>query len=330
MPVRLDSVGVRIAARHDRAEKRVAIFDCLQHGLTKGAREELHSSDLVRNHHVTMLQRAPQRRHTHSLQLVECQPVLGHVNGARVAGGGKEGRRAVQRNDAEPFTCSFGAEVLRVEPSRAHAHRAHNLPNQRRLAYARRTGDEVCRLHVPLPQTRDVSHNGSTNIREAQVQKQGTTSSAARPRPPWSLLAVTIIAVLVPPAGALLTVRNLARVGHLDSRRAAELTAVVFSVYVIGYTILLLVASPNGQQPANISTGGSLAISLGTCLACYTAMRKPYVDWRLANPTARTGTWITAVGSAIVYTLAVSFAVAIVWLLIGLAAYLFHWSFGHV
>jgi NADH:ubiquinone oxidoreductase subunit 6 (subunit J) len=108
------------------------------------------------------------------------------------------------------------------------------------------------------------------------------------------------------------------------------LTVTVFALYSLGLTILLLLASPNGGRPAQISSGVSTVLSFGTAIACYMALRRPYLEWRIANPSARSSSWLTAVGTSLVYTFAISFAVAVVRLLIALVAYVFNWNVGQL
>ena len=127
-----------------------------------------------------------------------------------------------------------------------------------------------------------------------------------------------------------MTVRNLARVRHLDSRRATELTVTVFTLYAVGLTILLLLASPNGGQPGQLSPSVSTVLSFGTAIACYIVLRRPYLEWRAENPSVRASSWITAVVTSLVYTFAIAFAAALVRLFIALLSYLFGWHVGQL
>lgn len=162
------------------------------------------------------------------------------------------------------------------------------------------------------------------------MQKQGTTSSSVAPKQPWSVITVSVISFLLPPGGALLTVRNLARLRESERRRVGELTAAVFALYAFGFTVLLLLVAPNGGQPAPLAPGVSLVLSFGTALASYAVLQRPYLEWRNAHRTARLSSWVSALGSAILYTLALSLAVTLVRLAIGGLADIFHWGIGQI
>lgn len=162
------------------------------------------------------------------------------------------------------------------------------------------------------------------------MQTQGTTSSSVATKQPWSVITVSVIAFLLPPGGALLTVRNLARLRESDRRRAGELTAVVFALYAAGFTVLLLLVAPHGGDPAPLAPEVSLVLSIGTALASYLALQRPYQEWRTAHRTAKPASVLSALITAVLYTFAISLAVTLIRFAIGGLAYLFGWGFGQI
>lgn len=143
------------------------------------------------------------------------------------------------------------------------------------------------------------------------VQKQAAGEVAR----PWSLVIVTLIAFLLPAGGAVLAVRNMARLGEIDGRRAAELTVVTLAVFGAGYSVLVLAAQPNASQPPNISPAVTGLISVGVAAATFVFQRQAYAAWKRDHPGNVTAPWYTALGWSIVYqvlTLAVGIPVLII------------------
>ncbi len=131
----------------------------------------------------------------------------------------------------------------------------------------------------------------------------GTTASAREARPPWSPLSVAIIAFLLPAGGAMLTIRNLQRLGQLDQRAARELIAVVLLVCAVGYALLISYATKNANGFLQPDAGASAVLPFGFGLACFSAQRRPFRQWRSVNPSTRTSSWTGGIGVALVYML---------------------------
>lgn len=144
------------------------------------------------------------------------------------------------------------------------------------------------------------------------MQKQGSTTSGSRPSPPWSPLVVTVIAFLLPPGGAILAVRSMARIrGEQDSGRALREVVATVVVFTIGLTILATTAQSRGGDMPKVSPGASTVITVGTAVACYLILRPAYAEWRGKNPSQPPGSLLSAVGNAILFTLITVFAAAV-------------------
>jgi hypothetical protein len=131
------------------------------------------------------------------------------------------------------------------------------------------------------------------------VQKQ-LAGDAARP---WSLALVTMIAFFLPAGGAVLAVRNMARLGEIDARRSTELTVATLVVFAAGYSVLVLVAHPTSSQQPNPSPAATGLLSLGTAFGAFLFQRRAFARWRNADPGRRTEAWYKAVGWGIAYQL---------------------------
>lgn len=143
------------------------------------------------------------------------------------------------------------------------------------------------------------------------VQKQRITPAAAEPLAPWTPVCVALIAFLLPAGGAVLTVRNMARLQQIDQTRVRELVAAAIGVFAIGFTALLVLAQPNPAKPEALSTNASAVLSLGTAVASYVVQRSPYMAWRRVHERQRTGGWLRALWLAVLFTL-VTLAVVLV------------------
>lgn len=131
------------------------------------------------------------------------------------------------------------------------------------------------------------------------VQKQLARDTAR----PWSLALVTFIAFFLPAGGAVLAVRNMARLGEIDARRSTELTVATLVVFAAGYSALVLVAQPSSSQQPNLSPAVTGLLSLGTAAGAFLFQRPAFVKWRSADPGGRTDPWYKAVGWGVVYQL---------------------------
>ena len=136
------------------------------------------------------------------------------------------------------------------------------------------------------------------------MQKQSFPQTAG----PWSLALVTAITFFLPAGGAVVAIRNLARLGEIDARRSLELTVATILVFAVGYSTLLFVAQPNLTAPSNLSPTVTGALSLGTAAAAFLYQRREYVAWRQSHPGTGTAPWYSALGWGLVYQFLTAFA----------------------
>lgn len=162
------------------------------------------------------------------------------------------------------------------------------------------------------------------------MQKQGTTTSNADPRPPWSPFSISVISLILPAGGAVLTVLNIARMQTVRPRHVRELALATMVVFAIGLTILFTLATPApGRQPT-LDSGVSLVLSVGTAVASYVAQREPRARWRRQHPNARSSSVLTAVAWSCIYTLATALLAVPLRLIIALIAYGTGWASGQL
>jgi hypothetical protein len=135
---------------------------------------------------------------------------------------------------------------------------------------------------------------------------------------PWSPLSVSVIALLLPAGGAILTIRNLERLQAIDSKKAKELIIASISVFAVGIVILLLL---DPARSGGRSTNGDATAVLGGGMAIisYLVQRAAFLSWRRKNLTVRTGSWLAAVGTAAIFSL-VTLGAAVPVMLVALLA----------
>jgi hypothetical protein len=119
---------------------------------------------------------------------------------------------------------------------------------------------------------------------------------------------VTIIAFLLPPGGAVVTIWNLHRFSQLDSVRTRQLTIAVIGIFALGFALLLGLATPTANGVPAIDANASSILSVGIALACFVAQRSAYRMWRARNLRTRTSSWLGAFGWAVVFSLLTAIA----------------------
>ncbi|MGH2441549.1 MAG: hypothetical protein ACRDFX_00075 [Chloroflexota bacterium] len=122
-------------------------------------------------------------------------------------------------------------------------------------------------------------------------------------RPPWTPLGVSLIALLFPAGGAILAVRNLQRLRHIDAATSRHLVIAIVALFAIGFSVLLSVGQRTGTSVPQINSTSALVLSIGVAVASYVVQQKPYQAWRARNSGTRTSAWIGALGRAVVYEL---------------------------
>ena len=135
---------------------------------------------------------------------------------------------------------------------------------------------------------------------------------------PWSPLSVSVIALLLPAGGAVLTIFNLQRLRAIDADKARELIIACIGVFAVGIVALLWLdpSRSNGQSINGDATG---ILGGGIAVVSYMMQRAAFLTWRRENKTKRTGSWLAALGTAAIYSL-VTLAAAVPVMLVSMAA----------
>ena len=123
-------------------------------------------------------------------------------------------------------------------------------------------------------------------------------------RPPWSPLSVTLITLVLPAGGAVVTVLNLRRLRQLDAKRTRQLTIVLLLVFAVGLTVLALLARHGANSTPNLDSSTVTLLSLGVGGASYVAQRPAFRAWRATNGRQATSSWLGAAGMAFLFQLA--------------------------
>ena len=134
-------------------------------------------------------------------------------------------------------------------------------------------------------------------------------------RPPWSPLSVTIITLLLPVGGVMLTILNMQRLSILDRPQTRRMTIGAVIICALGLGIMFGVApkSANGLPQVDSNARSVLAVAAATI--CYLAQRQSFLNWRRQNDTSRTGSWLNALGMAVLFTVLTGTLSAPIWLL---------------
>ena len=118
---------------------------------------------------------------------------------------------------------------------------------------------------------------------------------------PWSPLSVSLITLLLPAGGAVLTIRNLQRLHTIDAEKARELIVASVAVFAAGIVILLLLdPSRSGGRGVNGDTTGILGG--GMAIVSYVVQRTAFRSWRREHAADTTGSWLPAIGTAALYS----------------------------
>jgi hypothetical protein len=133
----------------------------------------------------------------------------------------------------------------------------------------------------------------------------------ASAQPPWSPLSVSVISLLLPAGGAIVTVRNLQRLGQLDASHTRKLTIAVAAVFALGYAGLAAVSVPRANGTVQTDAGVSYIMGIGTAVASYVVQSSSYRAWRVAHPTIRTDSVVRGIGVAVIYYLVTLVAAAV-------------------
>jgi hypothetical protein len=134
-------------------------------------------------------------------------------------------------------------------------------------------------------------------------------------RPPWSPLSVTIITLLLPVGGIMLTIWNMQRMSVLDRPQALRMTIGAIAICAAGLGIIFGVAPHASNGIPQVDGNVSSILSLAAAFLCYVAQRQTFQAWRASNARLRTSSWLQAVGMALLYTLVTGVLSAPFWLL---------------
>ena len=152
------------------------------------------------------------------------------------------------------------------------------------------------------------------------AEKQRTAQQETSP--PWSPLSVSLIALLLPPGGAVLTIQNLQRLRAVDAPLARQLTIALIGVYVLGIMALVLVSPRSSRGVPTPDSDVTTVLYGGVALASYIVQRQPFQSWRTAHLRTRTSSWIGALGIAFIYTLVTLAAFLPLYLLLSAISFL--------
>lgn len=114
-----------------------------------------------------------------------------------------------------------------------------------------------------------------------------------------------------------MAVKSLARMRDSDPAYTARQIALTVLVFSVGYGTLMALSLTRGQGP-NEGSGGpgiSTVVSVGTAIACYLMLGPTYASWRRGNPAVPSGSWLSGVGNALLFTLVTFFGMILVGLL---------------
>jgi len=276
----------------------------LQDDLPKLARKQLHAADLIHDQNVPPVDTNFESPNADALQTFDVDAVLGHADGPGMALGSQQCGFAVQRHNAKTVTFSPGPQILSVESSRAHAHGTDDLTNDRRFADARLAGDKERRFYR--------ARRRILNARKPRPLTQFPATPAAPETRPWSPLAVTLITFFLPAGGAILTVRNLARLGSLRADEAKSAGWALVGIFGLGMGALLSLSPVASDGMPRLDPNLTSGLYLAITIAAYLAQRGAWISWRNRNPNSRGGPWLRAIGVALLYqVLAVIVAVPV-------------------
>lgn len=131
--------------------------------------------------------------------------------------------------------------------------------------------------------------------------QQRITNPRPDVRPPWSPVAVSLLSLLLPAGGAILTVRNLQLMRQLDPPLTRRLSIAIIVAFALGLSALILLGHPShGGVPQVDSTSLSI-LAWGTGLSSYIVQYRPFRSWRGAHARQRVGNWLVALGFAVLY-----------------------------
>ncbi len=143
---------------------------------------------------------------------------------------------------------------------------------------------------------------GSVPAESAAYIVQRLARSLSNQGTPWSPLSVSLITLLLPAGGAILTIRNLQRLQTIDSQKARELIIASIGVFAVGIVILLRL-DPAGAQGQGVNGDTTGVLGCGMAVVSYVVQRTAFRSWREAHHTVRTGPWFPAVATAGIYSL---------------------------
>jgi hypothetical protein len=133
-------------------------------------------------------------------------------------------------------------------------------------------------------------------------------------------MSVSLISLVLPAGGAILTIANLYRLRQIDAEAAKRLTLAAYVIVALGYAGLLL-STPykaSGGLLQSADAGGGTVLSFGVFVASYIVQRAPFRTWRKSHERTPTSSWLAAVGRAAVYSL-ITFVAVVPFFLAGVA-----------
>ena len=112
---------------------------------------------------------------------------------------------------------------------------------------------------------------------------------------PWSPLALTLLALVLPLGAPIVAVRNLERLDAIDGRTARFYTwaaaALIASIYVLIWSFDPRMLDPNAIGK---HAGQLLPVSIGAPVACYMIQINSFRKWRQSHPEGEIRPWYSA------------------------------------
>jgi hypothetical protein len=113
----------------------------------------------------------------------------------------------------------------------------------------------------------------------------------------------------------MLTIWNMQRLSVLDRAQARRMTAGAILICAVGLGVMFGVAPKGSEGVPEVDSNARSILAVATAALCYFAQRQSFRMWRLQNERLRTGSWLNALGMAVLYTIVAATLAAPFWLI---------------